>query len=67
VAFLNWSFNSRHVILIFSFHSAPPPISQFGCLLSSTSASICKSRRATLRAKKSQAGLRGFFGAVRGG
>jgi hypothetical protein len=36
--FLNWSFNSRHVILIFPFIVRP----HLGCLLSSTSASICK-------------------------
>jgi hypothetical protein len=39
VVFLNWSFNSRHVILIFPFILHGPHLV---CLLSSTSASICK-------------------------
>jgi hypothetical protein len=43
VVFLNWSFNSRHVILIFPFIVHGPHLD---CLLSSTSVSICKAQLA---------------------
>jgi hypothetical protein len=43
LVFPNWSFNSRHVILYFSFHCATPK-SHFACLLSGTTATICKSQ-----------------------